>query len=114
MACAVQTQTSGWCPGRMRKSPGSATIDFSGPLADNWVMTRVSIDELEKALPAFIQRVQAGEAFVITREGNPLAEIPPFPHTSGPPPFGLSVGDFVVPDDFDEPLPQSILQEFEG
>src|SRR5262245_13518581 len=114
MACTVQTQTSGSCPGRMRKSPGSATIDFGGPLVDDCVMTRVSIDELEKDLPAFIQRVQAGEAFVITREGKPLAETTPVAHSSGPRPFGLSAGDFAVPDDFDEPLPQSIHQEFEG
>jgi hypothetical protein len=29
-------------------------------------------------------------------------------------PFGLCAGDFVVPDDFDEPLPAEILKVFEG
>ncbi|MEG3438335.1 hypothetical protein V0288_14490 [Pannus brasiliensis CCIBt3594] len=29
-------------------------------------------------------------------------------------PFGLCAGEFTVPDDFDEPLPEEILQEFEG
>jgi len=29
-------------------------------------------------------------------------------------PFGLCAGDFVVPDDFDEPLPEDILSAFEG
>ena len=29
-------------------------------------------------------------------------------------PFGLCTGDFVVPDDFDEPLPAEILKAFEG
>lgn len=28
-------------------------------------------------------------------------------------PFGLSKGDFVVPDDFDAPLPEEILVSFE-
>jgi len=28
-------------------------------------------------------------------------------------PFGLSKGDFVVPDDFDAPLPEEILASFE-
>ena len=29
-------------------------------------------------------------------------------------PFGLCAGDFVVPDDFDEPLPDDLLKAFEG
>ncbi|NOZ06674.1 MAG: type II toxin-antitoxin system Phd/YefM family antitoxin [Chloroflexi bacterium] len=29
-------------------------------------------------------------------------------------PFGLCAGEFMVPDDFDEPLPDSIIQAFEG
>ncbi|MBV5260325.1 DUF2281 domain-containing protein [Synechococcus moorigangaii CMS01] len=29
-------------------------------------------------------------------------------------PFGLCEGEFIVPDDFDEPLPEEILQLFEN
>lgn len=29
-------------------------------------------------------------------------------------PYGLAAGQFVVPDDFDAPLPEEILAEFEG
>ena len=29
-------------------------------------------------------------------------------------PFGLCTGEFVVPDDFDDPLPEEILTAFEG
>jgi len=29
-------------------------------------------------------------------------------------PFGLCAGEFIVPDDFDAPLPETILQEFEA
>jgi hypothetical protein len=29
-------------------------------------------------------------------------------------PFGLCAGEFTVPDDFDEPLPEEILSAFEG
>ncbi len=29
-------------------------------------------------------------------------------------PFGLCAGEFTVPDDFDHPLPEEILNEFEG
>lgn len=29
-------------------------------------------------------------------------------------PFGLAKGEFVVPDDFDDPLPEEVLRDFEG
>jgi hypothetical protein len=29
-------------------------------------------------------------------------------------PYGLCAGDFTVPDDFNEPLPEDILRQFEG
>jgi hypothetical protein len=29
-------------------------------------------------------------------------------------PFGLAKGEFVVPDDFNSPLPEEILRDFEG
>lgn len=29
-------------------------------------------------------------------------------------PFGLAAGEFIVPTDFDEPLPEEILAAFEG
>ena len=29
-------------------------------------------------------------------------------------PFGLCAGDFTVPDDFDDPLPEHVIEEFEG
>jgi hypothetical protein len=31
-----------------------------------------------------------------------------------PRPFGLCKGEFSVPDDFDAPLPEDIIKEFEG
>ena len=31
-----------------------------------------------------------------------------------PRPFGLCAGEFTVPNDFDEPLPEEILSAFEG
>ncbi|MGV0029065.1 hypothetical protein [Phormidesmis priestleyi] len=41
---------------------------------------RVSIEEISKDLPAYLQRVQAGESFVVLQGGKPIAEvIPPKP-----------------------------------
>ncbi len=77
--------------------------------------TRVSLDEIKQDLSSYLQRVQAGEIFVITKADKPVAEIRPVT-LSGQylRPFGLSAGQFSVPDDFDAPLPEQIIREFEG
>ena len=78
-------------------------------------MTQVSIDEIKRNLPAFLHRVEAGETLVIVKSGKPLAELKPVTYTSRKArPFGLCTGEFIVPDDFDDALPESIVVEFEG
>ncbi len=72
---------------------------------------RVSVDEIERNLPAYLRRVEAGETFIVVKAGKPMAEIKP---PLSPRPFGLCIGEFTVPDDFDSPLPESIIREFEG
>jgi antitoxin (DNA-binding transcriptional repressor) of toxin-antitoxin stability system len=77
-------------------------------------MIQVSIDEIKCDWPAFLQPVEAGETIIMTRAGKPMAEIKPIVSDSEKVcPFGLSAGEFVVPDDFGDPLPAGILQEFE-
>ncbi|MBC8180746.1 type II toxin-antitoxin system Phd/YefM family antitoxin [candidate division KSB1 bacterium] len=78
-------------------------------------MNQLSIDEIRHDLPAFLQRIEAGEVFVISKAGKPLAEIKPVGFKSPKVrPYGLCKGEFKVPDDFDDPLPENIIQEFEG
>lgn len=90
-------------------------IDFKEVITDNDPMAEVSIDEIKQNLPAFLHLVEAGEVIIITQAGKPVAEIKPIAtDSSAERPFGLCAGEFIVPDDFDEPLPESILQEFEG
>jgi antitoxin (DNA-binding transcriptional repressor) of toxin-antitoxin stability system len=62
-----------------------------------------------------LDRVEAGERLVVVRGGRPVAELRPVaaPH-SGPRPFGLAAGAFTVREDFDAPLPDDVLREFEG
>ena len=78
-------------------------------------MIWVTVDEIEHDLPGYLQRVEAGETLVILRAGKPVAEVKPAAvDAKGLRPFGLCAGEFVVPDDFDEPLPDHILDDFEG
>ena len=76
-------------------------------------MATISISEIQQDISGYLRRVQAGEILVITDDNRPIAEIKPV--SSGPQglrPFGLCAGEFEVPDDFDDPLPDEILGEF--
>jgi prevent-host-death family protein len=78
-------------------------------------MVWVSVEEIQRDLSAYLQRVEAGETLVIVQAGQPVAEVKPI--VSGGKalrPFGLCAGEFIVPDDFDAPLPEDILKAFEG
>lgn len=78
-------------------------------------MVQVSVEDIQRDLAAYLQRVEAGETVVIVRAGQPVAEIKPV--AWGPKqvrPFGLCAGEFTVPEDFDAPLPEDILNAFEG
>jgi antitoxin (DNA-binding transcriptional repressor) of toxin-antitoxin stability system len=80
-------------------------------------MSTITIDEMKRADMNWLQRIAAGETLLLLRAGKPIAEIKPIPaddddHTLRP--IGLCAGEFVVPDDFDDPLPQELLAAFEG
>ena len=78
-------------------------------------MTQVSVEEMQRDLSACLQRVEAGETLLIVRAGKPVAEVKPvLTGAETLRPFGLSAGEFTVPDDFDAPLPEDILNAFEG
>ena len=78
-------------------------------------MLQVSVEEVQRDLTAYLQRVEAGETLLIVRAGQPVAEIKPVaPGSKQLRPFGLCAGEFTVPTDFDAPLPEDILEAFEG
>ena len=80
-------------------------------------MVTINIDDIQQDLAGYLHRVQAGETLLVLEANQPLAEIKPARSFSvgigEPRPFGLCAGEFVVPDDFDAPLPKDILQGFE-
>lgn len=78
-------------------------------------MTQVNLEDIQQDLSAYLQRVEAGETLVIIRSGKPVAEVKPVvPRVETLRPFGLCAGEFTVPEDFDAPLPEDILNAFEG
>ena len=78
-------------------------------------MLQVSIDEVQRNLLAYLHRVEAGDTVIILKGGKPVAEMKPFAtNTDKWRPFGLCAGEFTVPEDFDEPLPEQMIEEYEG
>jgi antitoxin (DNA-binding transcriptional repressor) of toxin-antitoxin stability system len=77
-------------------------------------MTTISVQEMQRDPLGLLRRVEAGETVLVTREERAVAEIKPISApASEPRPFGLCAGEFSVPDDFDHPLPDGVLEEFE-
>lgn len=86
-------------------------IAFEVVVIDNGLVKTVSAEEIKRDFPAYLERVEAGETFVVMQAGKPVAEIKPVASASLRP-FGLCAGEFTLPDDFDEPLPESVIDGF--
>jgi len=91
--------------------------DYGGPITTYYsdTMATITIDEIQLDLLGYLRRVEAGETLLIVQAGKPVAEIIPHePSADSFRPFGLCAGEFVVPDDFDAPLPNDLIDAFEG
>jgi len=76
-------------------------------------MTKVSIHEAKTHLSRLLKRVICGEEIVIAKGDRPIARLVPF----APPRhrvLGRDEGLFVIPENFDDPLPEEVLRTFEG
>ncbi|HNL36221.1 MAG TPA: hypothetical protein PKI88_03830 [Agitococcus sp.] len=78
-------------------------------------MVTVSVQEIQSNFLHYLSYLQSGESIIIMQENHAIAELSPAKNTSiVQRPFALCQQDFVVPDNFDEPLPNDILDAFEG
>ena len=77
-------------------------------------MIRVNIAEAKTRLSRYLEAVEGGETVVVCRRNVPIAEIRPVakPRTE-PRPVGIDRG-MEVPPAFFEPLPEDLLDAFEG
>jgi prevent-host-death family protein len=72
----------------------------------------VGVHEAKTHLSRLLEDVAAGEEVVITHRGEEVATLVPVRRSSARQ-FGTDRGRFVVPDDFDAPLPDELLDAFE-
>lgn len=75
--------------------------------------TEVNVHEAKTHLSRLLRRVAGGEEIVIARAGVPVARLVPVEERPKRV-FGVDRGRFLVPGDFDEPLPEAVLRSFEG
>ena len=74
----------------------------------------VSIREAEAHFPEVFKHVLDGEEVVISDDGHEIARLIPSHKQREPRIPGIDKGRLVVPDDFNDPLPEDIQKAFEG
>ncbi len=71
----------------------------------------VGVHEAKTQLSRLLRLVDSGQEVEILRNGEPVARLVPA-GMQAPRRFGVDRGRFVVPDDFDAPLPPDALGAF--
>jgi prevent-host-death family protein len=72
----------------------------------------VNIHEAKTHLSRLLERVAIGEEVIIAKAGKPVAKLVPIKSSRPRFKLGSAEGQFVVPDDFNEPLPKEIEDLF--
>jgi len=77
--------------------------------------TMLNIHEAKTHLSKHLADLKAGDRIILCRRNRPVAEILPLDGGMDEPrPVGLGRGLAEVPDSFFDPLPDDILDDFEG
>lgn len=71
------------------------------------------VQEAKENLPRLLEKVAGGAEVIIAEEGRPLARISRIGEREGVR-FGVLKGKVKISEDFDAPLPDEVLAEFEG
>ena len=77
-------------------------------------METINIYDAKTRLSQLVDKAAAGEDVVISRNGKPLARLTRLAGSTVQVRFGVLAGKVRVADDFDAPLPDSVVAAFEG
>ena len=77
-------------------------------------MKAVNVHDAKTQFSKLLAKVERGDEVVIARAGKPVARLVAIETTAMAPTLGVDAGVFVVPDDFDAPLPADVLAAFES
>jgi prevent-host-death family protein len=76
--------------------------------------TLLNLYEAKTSLSKLVDRAAAGEEIVIAKAGRPLAKLVPLEGRRKPRKPGGWQGQARIAEDFDAPLPEALLDAFEG
>jgi prevent-host-death family protein len=78
-------------------------------------MATFNIHAAKTQLSRLVEQAAAGEEIIIAKAGTPIAKLVPFtPAERKERSIGTLAGKMIIPEDFDAPLPDDLLNLFEG
>ena len=77
-------------------------------------MKEVNVHEAKTQFSRLLRRVAAGEEITIANRGVPVARLVPVPGEKRKRLLGMYHGEITISEDFDAPLPDDLLDLFEG
>ena len=77
-------------------------------------MPTINIHAAKTQLSRLVDQAAAGEEIIIARAGRPVARLVPLAARAAPRCLGRLAGHVSVPADFDAPLPDAVLDQFDG
>ena len=78
------------------------------------ITQKINISESNLPISQLIEKVETGSEIILTKGDKPVARISKISETKKNIHFGVLKGKVKISSDFDDPLPESILSEFEG
>ena len=75
-------------------------------------MTTVNVHEAKTQLSRLIEAAEAGEEVIIARAGKPVVRLMPLKANKPRRQLGMLAGQLTVPEDFDAPLADDVLDSF--
>ena len=75
---------------------------------------QLNLYDAKTRLSELVEAASHGETVVIAKAGRPLAKLGPVDVVRKPVRLGLMKGKIKIASDFDAPLPEAVLREFEG
>ena len=77
-------------------------------------MEQVNIHQAKTNFSKLVEKVLDGQEIIISRAGKPVAKLVPYRKSAVSRKLGLMKGKIRIAADFDAPLPDSVIEEFEG
>jgi prevent-host-death family protein len=77
-------------------------------------MRTINMHAAKTQLSRLVEAAAAGEEIIIARSGKPMARLGPLAGPRQKRRLGILAGKLRVPEDFDAPLPDEVIEAFEG